>query len=461
MSTPTYASRDRSYAAMIEQHVQPTQEWTPDWLDGWPVPAECRPRAREAELAVLAVGRRQGAGDRLALGMMLGLVGAAAAAALLVAAASLVATEDPAVRAAAAPATVAGTAGGRASASIPMPRLVGLKVNEALERLAHAELRARVEFRATTAATGRIVAQRPGAGAAARSGRTVSVVIDAGGPRVRVPNVRGLSAEDAGRRLAAIGLRARRWLVAAGQPTGSVVDQAPKPAQTLSRDGVVTLAVAGSGSVVTVPNLVSMRVAEARAALASRGLDAHVVTGASAHPSGTVASQHPGPGEPVRAGSSVLIAVSGGNAEPAVATGPRVVIVPDMSGTRLRAAVQRSAELGLLVSIQYVPARERFGVVLAQSPGAGTRLPERVHVTLNASRGPVDADGRTVPDLAGRTLAEAVAAANGAGLRLIYLKRPVRNPISAGEIVEQTPRPGSTAPRNGLVLVYLGVRGLS
>jgi beta-lactam-binding protein with PASTA domain len=130
--------------------------------------------------------------------------------------------------------------------------------------------------------------------------------------------------------------------------------------------------------------------------------------------------------------------------------------VPDLSGAQFQSAAQRLSQLGLLVSVQYVPGEEPFEAVRAQSPPAGASTAANAHVTLSLSRGPSDLPLRTVPNLGGRTLDAAVAQTQAAGLRILFLRRPLATRQQAGKIVEQTPPAGSTAPRNGQVLVYLG-----
>jgi beta-lactam-binding protein with PASTA domain len=134
---------------------------------------------------------------------------------------------------------------------------------------------------------------------------------------------------------------------------------------------------------------------------------------------------------------------------------PTTVSVPTVSGD-VKAAAQRLASAGLLVSIQYVPSDEPLGTVVAQSPAPGSTAQAGAHVTLNAASGPGDKEQRSVPDASGQSIPEAVETMNAAGLRLIMLKKTVTDQELAGEVVEQTPRPGAEAPRNAQVLVYMG-----
>jgi PASTA domain len=145
--------------------------------------------------------------------------------------------------------------------------------------------------------------------------------------------------------------------------------------------------------------------------------------------------------------------------EPAPAPAPPpTAAVPDLAGGggQVKGAVQQLAEQGLRASVQYVPGTEPLGTVTAQFPAAGATATTGAHVTLSVSSGPGDKPAEDVPDVAGKTVPDALRALNAAGLRLILLKRSVADQTEAGTIVEQTPAAGASAPRNAQVLVYMG-----
>ena len=129
--------------------------------------------------------------------------------------------------------------------------------------------------------------------------------------------------------------------------------------------------------------------------------------------------------------------------------------MPSLSGD-VKSAVQDLAGRGLLASLQYVPGTASLGTVTAQSPQSGTTTRAGAHVTLSLSSGPGQKEQESVPDVVGQRIPAAVQTLNGAGLRLILLKRTVADQSQAGTIVEQTPKPGASAPKNAQVLVYMG-----
>ena len=88
----------------------------------------------------------------------------------------------------------------------------------------------------------------------------------------------------------------------------------------------------------------------------------------------------------------------------------------------------------------------------------GLGAPQRLHHRDPAQRLDADVEHQGVPigrdDVIGPA-PEALAAVNGAHLRLLYVRFPVSSQSQAGKIVQQTPLGGGTAPQNAQVVVFL------
>ena len=128
---------------------------------------------------------------------------------------------------------------------VRVPQLVGLR-RTPIEHRAHT-LAVRVAFshRWSGRPRGTAVAQTPRAGARIEQGAQLSVVLSAGLPPVRVPQLAGHSAADAQAILSRDGLRSRvQTIVAPGVPAGTVTSQSRAPGARVPRDSVVTLNVA-------------------------------------------------------------------------------------------------------------------------------------------------------------------------------------------------------------------------
>lgn len=219
----------------------------------------------------------------------------------------------------------------------------------------------------------------------------------------------------------------------------------------------------GTPMLVAVPAVVGEQQAAARQALGQAGFTVTAVTVPSDAPKGAVVAQHPAAAANGRHGSAVRINVSSGSAAttpaPATTTAPAqpaTASVPDVTNAELQSAVQQLATAGFRISLQYVPSTDPLGTVVAQSPQSGASAPAASHVTVNAASGPGRKPQETVPSLTGGSLPHAVSTANGAHLRLIYVKRTVTDHSQAGVVVDQSPAAGAHAPQNAQVLAYLG-----
>jgi beta-lactam-binding protein with PASTA domain len=225
----------------------------------------------------------------------------------------------------------------------------------------------------------------------------------------------------------------------------------------------------GAGSI-SVPALAGRDETAALVALGKVGLRPKLEQRTAGPADGRVVSQRPAANSKVALGAPVTLVVDRPNphvaaanpSKPKVATTttaqptPQPATVPDLSGKNEQGAAQALYDAGVAPSIVFVPANDPLGTVEGQAKPAGTELPARSTMEITISRGQGQNPGETVPDVAGKTLPDAVSTVNGQQLRLIYLKQPVTDQAQAGTIVKQTPSAGAHAPRNGQVLVYLG-----
>ena len=126
-----------------------------------------------------------------------------------------------------------------------------------------------------------------------------------------------------------------------------------------------------------VPNVVGMSSSSAKSALDSQGYSTSVVTQASTQPANTVTSQTPAAGTVLPSGGSVTIYVSSGAAQSTV---------PGVVGLSESVARTKIATAGFVASVTYVPGSPA-GIVVSQSPSAGTRMTpgSQVSIVINGS----------------------------------------------------------------------------
>jgi hypothetical protein len=129
--------------------------------------------------------------------------------------------------------------------TVPVPELRGLPAAGVSARARHTHVRAGFSRRYADAPVGIAIAQTPKAGTRVEEGSRVAVVLSAGPPPVRVPQLVGQAATAAEQALTGDGLRyAVATVPAAGASAGAVLRQAPAAAASVPRGSTVTLSVA-------------------------------------------------------------------------------------------------------------------------------------------------------------------------------------------------------------------------
>lgn len=238
--------------------------------------------------------------------------------------------------------------------------------------------------------------------------------------KIAVPRLIGMAKDKALVRVAQLGFRPKVVYEPTKKPKNIVVSQKPQEATELAKGKTVTLVV-----------------------------DSTPKAAPKAKPQTTPQTT---PTPTTTAAQQTTTAPRSQPLQPANAT------VPDVSSQQEAAAVQAMNEAGILASLTWVPGSDELGTVVAQAKPSGTTVPYHSHVQLNLSTGPGTKTAEQVPNVVGQTLKGALAAINGAHLRMIYLKMSVSDRSQAGKVVQQSPL-GGTAPENAQIVVWLGAYG--
>ena len=277
--------------------------------------------------------------------------------------------------------------------TVDVPRVVGLNVADAFERVQAAGLRARSVEVFARQAKGRVIRQRPPAGTEARRGSTVVLSVSKGPQLVAVPPVVGQTEAAATAALRRVGLRVNIVNVPAPGPLpeGSVVAQNP--------------------------------------------------TGGARAPKGSTVRLN------------VTAAPSGGSTQTAPTTTTGEAPVPNVVGSRDTDANARLQAAGFRVSSTPVSSTRAPGTVLTQSPAGGTTATRgsTVRITVSAGR-----EVRTVPDVVGETEAAADRILRNAGFTVRVVDRPVADPAQDGLVLEQDPRAGARVQGTTRVTIFVG-----
>jgi serine/threonine-protein kinase len=195
---------------------------------------------------------------------------------------------------------------------------------------------------------------------------------------------------------------------------------------------------------VEVPNVIGRPVAEAQTVLENLDFEVEIVTEENDdQPEGNVFDQDPARGARVDEGSTVTLSVS---------AGAQAVPVPDVIGSQVEQARLLLTSQEFTVRVEEVNDEEApVGEVVDQQPGPGQDAPRGSEVVLVVSIGPAD---RPVPDVVGRTIAEASNLLGQAGFSVNQTSEP-SSTVDEGLVIRTDPAPGTPAPRDSAVTVVV------
>ncbi|MFY9587099.1 MAG: PASTA domain-containing protein [Actinomycetota bacterium] len=208
----------------------------------------------------------------------------------------------------------------------------------------------------------------------ARKGSTIMLIISSGPVTVRMPDVKGLSFDEAERQLLDLKLKVERK--DAFSPTvekGHVISQSKDLDDVVEQGTTIVLTVSKGVERVAVPNVVGKTEAEANQMLTAAGFTVTVQKADNdTVPAGKVISQTPAAGK-ANKGSAVTIVVS---------NGPTKVQVPNLQCKTRKQANDLLAARGL--QVKFV-GNDRF--VVDQDPAPGSYAPKGSVVTAYTGPG--------------------------------------------------------------------------
>ncbi len=265
---------------------------------------------------------------------------------------------------------------------VKVPAVVGLSLSEGLDALAAAELDLEVRgfLYDDAVAENHIVRQRPEEGQIVKAGRAVGVVLSRGPERHPVPDVRGISLEDARILLEEAGLLPDVAVRLPRGPRAEVVAQGVEPGVPLPRDSKVPLVVSSGPRPVLLrsPRLEGRSLEDALTLLDDLGLRLGRVEEVrldDPERQGKVVGQEPLAGFPVQRGSSVVLSVAG-----AASLGPpsRALWIsrnlsPGFSRRRVELIVDGGARSWVLAD-EWLPGGDTFQRWVPLRSGEAVRL---------------------------------------------------------------------------------------
>ena len=202
-----------------------------------------------------------------------------------------------------------------------------------------------------------------------------------GASRVQVPNLDGLTVEQAETTLQEFDLRlGAQTPEVSERPEGRIIAQQPAAGETLEQGQAVNVTISSGLEQATVPQLIGLTSIDAvRTALADAGLELGSIREVdSPQPSEYVLEQDPPEGIQVNTGSRVAITVSTG-----------LIGVPDLIGATEAQARTDLVQAGFVPEVLYQEGDlELAGTVIAQSPQAGGGLDRGATVVITVATAP-------------------------------------------------------------------------
>jgi len=207
------------------------------------------------------------------------------------------------------------------------------------------------------------------------------------------------------------------------------------------------------GSTQEVPDVIGGTVSEAGALLLGEGLEpveGETKSDAKAPP-GTVIDQNPAAGSEVKFGRRVYLTVSGGEL---------LVDVPRLRGLSTRDARFALERAGLHMGGVTSSLSDTFFVntIIDQNPLAGARVPKGASVNITVSLGK-DPGRITVPDLTGKTVAEAGRILTAQGFTVGRVTYQSGMNLIPNTIIDQYPRGGDPMDEDRAVDLFVARSG--
>jgi eukaryotic-like serine/threonine-protein kinase len=267
-----------------------------------------------------------------------------------------------------------------ANKPIAVELYVGLQEKQAVENIQADGFKPDVKrLPNTKQPQGVVYDQDPDAGQRQDKGNFVTIWVSTGPPKTTVPNVKGLSRDEAVSRLASAHLQANVHEVPSSEQPDVVLAQDPQAGEKVNQNTKVRINVSSGPRPVSVPNVVGQAYDSAASMLQGQGFAVAKRLVDSDQPAGVVVDSDPKPGSSVAPGSSITLLVS---------KGPKEQQVPSVENLDVDTAKGILQDSGFKWKIVYQDTTDGSldGVVITQDPAAATKAPPGTVVTLTVGR---------------------------------------------------------------------------
>lgn len=292
-------------------------------------------------------------------------------------------------------AVVALSGGGPTNTTFAIQNVTGLTLEEAVTTLEDAGLDVIPVAEETSTVDANVVwKQIPAPGEQVGEGDTVQVIYNPSNDPVPVPNLAGLTVEQARLALLDLGLTIGTITMQndANVPENTIIATAPAEGEQVLGGATIDLIVSQGSGIVQIPNVQGQTSDAARSVLEGDPFDfiVSIVPEASdTVESGRVTRTSPNISSQTTKGSAITLYVS---------TGQATVAVPPVTG--ITEAEARSALRGFVIRVEYIDVptgSTNDGLVIAQDPSAGVQIAPAGRILLKVGKAATPATTTTVP----------------------------------------------------------------
>ena len=212
--------------------------------------------------------------------------------------------------------------------SVTLPdNLVGMSPDEARQAVEALGLKWEVnssKVASDTVAEGKVAQTNPSPGSKVKAGQTITAYLSSGSDQVEVPDLVGMSQDQARSALKAVGLELGNvTTVDSDKDKDRIVSQDPETGSKVKKGTTIAVSIStGKAAQVEIPTVVGISREDAEAQLKALGLTVTVEEVSGTQPSGQVTAVEPGEGSKVDKNSTVKLKVSKGSVSPTPSPSP-------------------------------------------------------------------------------------------------------------------------------------------
>ena len=241
---------------------------------------------------------------------------------------------------------------------------------------------------------------------------------------------------------------------ASDKEAGTVIEQKTKAGKKVKKNTVIKVVISSGPEKITIQSVEGMDEDAAKKALIKQGFTSKNITVTSEYSSdvesGKATRTDPAQGTEVSADSKITLYISKGEKQPDKVSVPLIVgmYVSDAASTLAASNLSDGGASAEEYSDEYDE-----GMIIRQSPEAGTKVNEGTSVSYVVSKGSKPADQVKVPSLTGKTLGEAISALNARNLT--YTEVDIDSSEPSGKVVKVDPGEGTSVDVGTAITLYV------